>query len=54
MRQQKWLIYDYSMKTYRMELVDEVYFMPDCDAHYVRMSLINHDGYNTSIKVYKA
>ena len=50
-RQNKWLVYRYSMKSYRWECVDEVYFTPDCDAQYVRNSLINHDGYPHGIKV---
>lgn len=29
-----------------------VYYTPDCDAEYVRRSLINHDGYPNGIKVF--
>ena len=50
----KWLVYLYSMKSYRFECIDEVFYTKDCDAKYVRMSLINHDGYSHSIKVVKA
>lgn len=50
-RMNKWLVYQYSMKSYRWECIDEVYFMPDCTADYVRNSLVNHDGYSYSIKV---
>ena len=31
--------------------IDTVYYTPDCDAEYVRDTLINHDGYNPSIQV---
>ena len=50
----KWLVYDYSMKSHRYELIDEVYYDKSCDAHYVRTTLVTHDGYNSSIRVYKA
>ena len=49
----KWLVYLYSMKSYRLECIDEVYFTKDCDAEYVRNSLVNHDGYSYAIKVVK-
>lgn len=32
-------------------LINTVYFTPDCDAEYVRRSLINHDGYDARITV---
>jgi hypothetical protein len=32
-------------------LVDTVFFQPECDLHYVRKSLINHDGYSVAIIV---
>lgn len=35
----------------RNEVIDEVYFTIECDAEYVRNSLINHDGYSNQIKV---
>jgi hypothetical protein len=31
--------------------IDTVFFMPNCDAEYVRKSLINHDGYDSRIRV---
>lgn len=31
--------------------IDRVYFTRDYDAHYVRTSLINHDGYDSQITV---
>jgi hypothetical protein len=31
--------------------IDTVYFTPDCDAEYVRRSLIHHDGYPSDITV---
>jgi len=34
--------------------IDTVWFNPDCDADYVKTSLINHDGYDSRIEVYKA
>lgn len=33
--------------------VDTVFFSKDCDAEYVRDSLVNHDGMNPSIEVVK-
>jgi hypothetical protein len=33
--------------------IDRVFFTADCDADYVRRSLINHDGYNPNITVHK-
>lgn len=36
------------------KLIDTVFFMPDCDADYVRNSLTNHDGYDSRIVVRKA
>lgn len=35
------------------KFIDCVYYMPDCDAEYVRTSLINHDGYDSRIIVRK-
>jgi hypothetical protein len=35
-------------------LVDTVFFNLDCDLHYVRQSLINHDGYPVDIIVRSA
>lgn len=32
-------------------LVDTVFYTKDCDAEYVRRSLINHDGYDSRITV---
>ena len=32
--------------------IDTVYFNPDCDAEYVRKSLVEHDGYPEGIKVF--
>lgn len=34
-------------------IIDWVYFRPECDAEYVRNSLINHDGYPADIRVAK-
>lgn len=31
--------------------IDTVFFMRNCDAEYVRKSLIEHDGYSPSISV---
>lgn len=33
------------------KVVDTVWYTKDCDADYVRRSLINHDGYNPNITV---
>ena len=38
----------------RGKLIDTVFYTPDCDAEYVRTSLINHDGYHPAILVRKA
>ena len=35
------------------KLIDSVYYTKDCDADYVRRSLINHDGYHPNITVRK-
>lgn len=35
-----------------IHLIDTVFFTPDCDAEYVRKSLIEHDGYPTDIRVF--
>lgn len=35
----------------RYRLADTVYFTSDCDAEYVRNSLIDHDGYDPDIRV---
>jgi hypothetical protein len=32
-------------------LIDTVFYTADCDADYVRRSLINHDGYDAGIVV---
>lgn len=32
-------------------LIDTVYFIDQCDANYVKVSLINHDGYSSDIEV---
>lgn len=34
--------------------IDSVWYTKECDAEYVRSSLINHDGYHYLIKVRKA
>jgi hypothetical protein len=31
--------------------IDTVWFTPDCDAEYVKQSLIEHDGYHPAIFV---
>lgn len=33
------------------KLIDTVFYSPDCDAEYVRKSLIDHDGYDYRIIV---
>jgi hypothetical protein len=53
MRFRRFVVYVYSLATARYEYMDEVYFTKDCDLSYVRNSLVNHDGYPTSIKVYE-
>lgn len=35
----------------RGKLIDTVFYTSDCDAEYVRESLIDHDGYNPGIVV---
>lgn len=32
-------------------IIDTVFYTKDCDLHYVRQSLINHDGYPVDIIV---
>lgn len=44
---QRWDIY------LRGRWIDAVFYNPDCDADYVRRSLIEHDGYNPAIVVRK-
>jgi DNA-binding MltR family transcriptional regulator len=34
-------------------LINKVFYMQDCDAEYVRTSLINHDGFSSDITVRK-
>jgi len=34
--------------------IDTVFFNDDCDAEYVKQSLIDHDGYDSGITVKKA
>ena len=31
--------------------IDTAFYMPDCDAEYVRSSLVGHDGYPADITV---
>jgi hypothetical protein len=33
------------------KVVDTVWYTKDCDADYVRRSLVDHDGYNPNITV---
>jgi len=33
------------------KVIDTVWFTKDCDADYVRSSLINHDGFDSRITV---
>lgn len=47
-RMAKWLVYRGSRR------ITEVYYLKDCDADYVRRSLVNHDGYPSDIEVRKA
>lgn len=47
MNQNNWNVY------LNGKLIDSVYYTKDCDAEYVRNSLINHDGYNSNIKIKK-
>lgn len=42
----EWLVY---LKNGR--LFDQVFFDKTCDEEYVRTSLINHDGYPSTIRV---
>jgi hypothetical protein len=37
----------------RLYYVDTVFYTADCDAEYVRKSLINHDGFSPNIVVVK-
>ena len=46
----KWIVYIPSGYE-QWRIIEEVYFMEDCDAEYVRNSLINHDGLNANIQV---
>lgn len=36
------------------KVIDTVWFTKDCDADYIRRSLIDHDGYHPNITVRKA
>ena len=36
---------------HRGRVIDTVWYTSDCDADYVRRSLINHDGYPWDIRV---
>ena len=45
----QWNVY-----TVRGQLIDQVFFNKDCDAQYVRDSLIGHDMYPSNIIVAKA
>lgn len=40
-----WKVYN------RGKWIDTVFFVPSCDSKYVRVSLINHDGYPSSITI---
>lgn len=53
MRFRKFIVYAYSLETYRYEYMDEVYFTKDFDPSQVRSSLVNHDNYPNDIKVYE-
>ncbi len=44
----KWIVYSNGL------IMDEVFFTKDCDAEYVKTSLIIHDGYPSDIHVKKA
>lgn len=44
----RWLVY------YGRRKLTEVYYTKSCDAEYVRVSLINHDGLPNGIRVYLA
>ena len=37
----------------RLIKTDTVFYDEDCDAEYVKFSLVNHDGYNPNITVYE-
>lgn len=45
MKQRGWNVY------FGSRLIDTVFYTEDCDAEYVRASLINHDGYDYRITV---
>jgi len=47
MKQTKWNVY------LNGKLIDSVFYNTNCDADYVKNSLINHDGYDTRISVRK-
>jgi hypothetical protein len=36
------------------KIIDTVFYTKDCDLHYVRQTLINHDGYPVDIIVRSA
>lgn len=49
-----WDVYRPSKKVYNgLVYWDTVYFTQDCDADYVRNSLVNHDGYPCDVIVRK-
>jgi hypothetical protein len=41
------------MSNGRLYYVDTVFYTSDCDAEYVRKSLIEHEGFPSTIEVFK-
>jgi hypothetical protein len=39
---------------FKGQVMDQVYYTKDCSKDYVRSSLVNHDGYPSSIVIVKA
>jgi len=35
------------------KLIDTVFYTADCEAEYVKHSLVDHDGYDPAITVYR-
>lgn len=55
MKMKTWIVWDkkynFTYKDYRYNMIDEVFFEEDMTMHDVKRSLVDHDGYNSTIKL---
>lgn len=52
MKMKTWIVWDKKYNN-RYKIINEVFFEEDMTMHDVKRSLVDHDGYNSTIKLQK-